>query len=215
MQNTTEERTSRFEAALLAMDIVAARRLITDDRGSFLPLEEAEALIVSALERIGQGWESGTVALSQVYMSGRQCEMLMKEFRPESIIEKSGNLRMAIVVLEDYHFLGMRLVSSVLKASGFSPLDFGRMDVDSLARRVAAENIDMLLVSVLMLRSALRVRDLKSKLDASGRRVVLAVGGAPFRLDKELWRAVGADGSSDTAAGAVALVKRLSAECER
>ncbi len=215
MQNTMEDRTKRFGAGLLTMDAGAARRLITDAQGAFLPLEEAETLIVSALERIGQGWESGTVALSQVYMSGRQCENLMKEFRPESLAEHTGNVRMAIVVLEDYHFLGMRLVSSVLKASGFSPLDFGRMDVDALVRRVVTENIDLLLVSVLMLRSALRVRDLRAKLGASGRRVILAVGGAPFRLDKELWRDVGADGSSDTAAGAVALVKRLSAECAR
>jgi len=83
------------------------------------------------------------------------------------------------------------------------------MDADDLVRRVVDDRIDILLVSVLMLRSALRVRALREKLDATGARVQLAVGGAPFRLDKELWREVGADGTAETAAGAVAMVRRL------
>jgi MerR family transcriptional regulator, light-induced transcriptional regulator len=68
-----------------------------------------------------------------------------------------------------------------------------------------------------MLRSALRVRDLRRRLDgdqprADGRRISLAVGGAPFRMDKELWREVGADGTADTAVGALELVRRLARE---
>ncbi|PKL08989.1 MAG: cobalamin-binding protein [Spirochaetae bacterium HGW-Spirochaetae-7] len=212
MHDNLDDRVGRFEAALLSLDTGAARNLLMGDEGQPLPLERVEGIIVSALEHIGQGWEDGTVALSQVYMSGRQCERLMDELRPDAASVHSSGKRIAIVVLEDYHFLGMRLVSSVLRASGFTIIDYGRMDVDSLADRAGSDRIDILLVSVLMLRSALRVRELRHKLDEGGRRIALAVGGAPFRLDKALWREVGADGSSDSAAGAVALVRRLAGE---
>ncbi|TFG84569.1 MAG: cobalamin-binding protein [Spirochaetales bacterium] len=212
MNQVGEGRIVRFETALLAMDTAGIKLMLTEFSG--LSLSLAEALIVPALERIGRGWEEGRYALSQVYMSGRQCEALMNSIQPDIAVEQVSGPRMAIAALEDYHLLGMRLVSSVLRASGFPLLDYGRMDVDSLADRVADAGVDILLISVLMLRSALRVRDLRRKLGASGHRVALAVGGAPFRLDKELWREVGADGTSDTAAGAVALVKRLAEERE-
>jgi len=209
MTKDASEAVSDFMAALMAMDMEAARRLLRGPGGEPVPVEEAEALIVPALERIGLGWEDGSVALSQVYMSGRQCESLMNELRPVVGTDRADGARVAIVVLEDYHFLGMRLVSSVLRASGFALLDYGRMDADAVVARVLADEVDVLLVSVLMLRSALRVRYLRDRLDASGRKVALAVGGAPFRLDKGLWKEMGADGTSDTASGAVALVRRL------
>jgi methanogenic corrinoid protein MtbC1 len=198
--------------ALLAMDPGRARGLLCSEDGAALPLEEAEAIIVPALERIGLGWDSGELALSQVYMSGRQCEAIVAELQPaRSGLEASG-IKVAVAILEDYHSLGLRLVTSALRSGGVRLVEYGRMGVEELAAKASADGIDMLLVSVLMLRSALRVRALKDALDATGRRVTLIVGGAPFRLDKDLWKEVGADGTSDSAAGAVALVRRLSEE---
>lgn len=49
----------------------------------------------------------------------------------------------------------------------------------------------MLMLSVLMLRSALDVSRVRAGLRAGGRGVVLVVGGAPFRLDPGLAAEVG------------------------
>jgi methanogenic corrinoid protein MtbC1 len=204
-----DDRILRLSRALVSMEGEEARRMLTDPSGALLPYGEVEALIVPALEHIGRDWEEGRIALSQVYMSGRQCEAIMEDLSIGRGEAARGGPRIAIAVLEDYHLLGMRLVSSVLRASGFSLLVYGRMELESLVVRSAADDVDILLVSVLMIRSALRVRELRRRLDSGGRRVALAVGGAPFRLDKELWREVGADGSADTASGAVALVRGL------
>lgn len=38
--------------------------------------------MVPALDRIGTGWENGTIALSQVYMSGRICEEVVDDLLP-------------------------------------------------------------------------------------------------------------------------------------
>jgi methanogenic corrinoid protein MtbC1 len=204
-----DERVSRLCRALASMEGDEARRMLTDPTGALLPFGEVEALIVPALELIGKDWEEGRIALSQVYMSGRQCEAIMEDLATGPDGAARSGPRIAIAVLEDYHLLGMRLVSSVLRASGFSLIIYGRMELEALASRAAADGVEILLISVLMLRSALRVRELRRRLDSSGRGPALAVGGAPFRLDKELWREVGADGTADTASGAVALVRRL------
>jgi methanogenic corrinoid protein MtbC1 len=204
-----EDLVFRFSRALVSMEGDDARRMLTGPSGDPLSFGEVEALIVPALELIGKDWEEGRIALSQVYMSGRQCEAIMEDLAIGADEAARAGPRIAIAVLEDYHLLGMRLVSSVLRASGFPLLVYGRMELEALARRAAADEVDILLVSVLMLRSALRVRELRVRLDSSGRRPALAVGGAPFRLDKDLWREVGSDGTADTASGAIALVRRL------
>ncbi|MDZ7777050.1 MAG: hypothetical protein U5L09_16260 [Bacteroidales bacterium] len=53
---------------------------------------------------------------------------------------------------------------------------------------VHKEKIKILLLSVLMLPSALHVKDLKQKLNGTGVKIV--VGGAPFRFDENLWKEV-------------------------
>jgi methanogenic corrinoid protein MtbC1 len=169
-------------------------------------------MVVPVLERIGAGWEEGRVSLSQVYMSGRLCEELMDALRPVRSSPLAPTAGLAIAILEDYHSLGMKLVSSALRSGGLEALDYGRMEVGELVERAGEDGTRVLLVSVLMLRSALRVRDLRSGLEAAGLDVRLGVGGAPFRLDAGLWKEVGADGTAGTASGALDLTRRLLAE---
>jgi hypothetical protein len=52
-----------FTQALLAVNRLAAKRLIVEAARSLSPLEIAETIIVHALERIGDGWQRGDVSL--------------------------------------------------------------------------------------------------------------------------------------------------------
>lgn len=199
-----------FEAALLALDRVRLGALLTQPGTAADPLALLERLVVPALERIGAAWEAGRLALSQVYMSGRLCEDLVNSLLPPAETLRANQPRMAIAVLDDYHLLGKRLVYSAVRASGYPLQDFGRADLDGLVSRVRSEGTDILLVSVLMLHSALRVRELRDRLDAAGVRTRLIVGGAPFRFDDALWQEVGADAMGRSAADAIGLVRRFS-----
>ena len=174
-----------------------------------ITLEQVEHIIASTQERIGQGWEAGQVALSQVYLSGRICEELVDALAPAASQKPPQPPKVAIAVLEDYHLLGKRMVYSVLRASGFTIADYGRVAAVELVRRAISEDIKLLLISTLMLPSALNVRDVRAGLQAAGADIQLVVGGAPFRLDPQLWREVGADAMGRTAADAVALVTRF------
>jgi len=200
--------TSEFERALLSLDRVAARNILTSD-GFETPIQRVEKLVVPALERIGTDWEQGTVALSQVYMSGRICEELVDAILPPGDPGRKNQPKTAIAALQDYHLLGKRIVYSVLRASGFDLLDYGRVEVNDLVRRARDDRIEVLLISVLMLPSALRVKDVRAKLQASGSDVKIAVGGAPFRLDDQLWQEVGADAMGRDASEAIEIMSQF------
>lgn len=194
-----------FEAALLGTDRVGASRLLEEACRADDPITAVEQLVAPTLERIGDAWERGEVALAQVYMSGLICEELVDELLPVSSHRRRDSPRIALAVLDDYHLLGKRLVFSVLRAAGYEVIDCGRVEPAALIRLVKRKRIEVVMLSVLMLPSALRVREVAEGLPAG---VKLAVGGAPFRLDPELAREVGADAVGRSASDALAILRR-------
>jgi methanogenic corrinoid protein MtbC1 len=199
-----------FLNALLAMDRVAAKRALGGPTAAASRLDVVERLVVPSLERIGDLWERGEVSLSQVYMSGRMCEEMVDAILPSSDPHRVDHQPpMAIAALDDYHLLGKRMVYSVLRASGYDLKDYGRVDGDALVSRVVRDGIVVLLISVLMLPSALHIKRVRDALDRAGCRPFILVGGAPFRFDTELWREVGANAMAGTAAEGLAVVRKL------
>lgn len=198
---------TEFSDALEAMDRVAADTLFQQclQRGS--PIQVVEQLVVPALQHMGRAWDEGSVALSQVYMSGRFCEEMVERVLPPSDPDRKHQPRSAIVVLNDHHLLGKRIVYAQMRASGFELFDYGRMDVPTLVARVQADRVRVLLVSVLMLASALQVGELRRALDAAGADVKIVVGGAPFNFDPALWQEVGAHAMGRTASDAARVVQ--------
>ena len=197
-----------FEQALLRGDRAAARAVIRDDLGSDDPVIVSEAVVVPALERIGAAWESGTISLATLYLSGVLAEEVVAEVLPSARPAADGAPGIAIVVLEDHHVLGKRLVLSALRSAGYAVEDYGHgLSPRDVVARCRAEDPRVLLVSTLMLPAALRVRDLADSLAELEARPALFVGGAPFRMDPELWREVGADGAGRNSADALRLVR--------
>ncbi len=201
--------THQFEEALLELDRLAAHKLLVEGLAAGSAIQRIEEMVVPAMERIGKSWEEGRIALSQVYMSGRICEELVEQLLAEGHTPRKSQPNMALAVLDDYHLLGKRMVHAALRASGFALKDYGRMDVAALVRRVQEDRIEVLLISTLMLPSALRVAQVREALDREGCRVKIIVGGAPFRLDEQLWREVGADAMGRHASEAARLVEQL------
>jgi methanogenic corrinoid protein MtbC1 len=203
-----QDKAHAFEQAVLRGDRAAARAIIRDDLGSGDPVSVSEAIVVPALERIGASWESGTISLATLYLSGVLAEEVVAEVLPSGRRAADGAPGIAIVVLEDHHVMGKRLVLSALRSAGYAVEDYGHgLSPRDVVARCRAEHPRVLLVSTLMLPAALRVRDLVdslSELDAPPR---LVVGGAPFRMDPELWREVGADGAGRNSADALRLVR--------
>lgn len=202
--------TKAFETALLQVNRTKAREIFEacyHQESSFDPLE---FLVIHSLEEIGKGWEAGVVSLSQVYMSGVICEELMDKYFPAFDIERIDKPKIAIGVLLDHHALGKRIVYSMLRAAGYEVLDFGQgLSVDEMVAKTIDNQVEILLVSTLMLSSALKVKELRKAIREKNYRVKIVVGGAPFRMDHELWQEVGADQDGKTASDIIKTITHL------
>ena len=199
-----------FESALLEIDRIKAADIFNkcfQEKNSFAILEK---VAINTLERIGEGWENGEVSLSQVYMSSVICEELIHRYLPKLEVKLKDTPKIAIGVLMDQHSLGKRIVYSILRTGGFEVLDLGHgLNVDDLVTQTINNHIEILLISTLMLPSALKVKEVKEKLIAQGATTKVIVGGAPFRLDSNLWKSVGADADGKSASTIIKTVERL------
>ena len=139
-------------------------------------------------------------------MGGGIAESLIQHFfknQPE--VTETQKTRIGIAVLEDQHTLGKKLVSLMLTAQGYSLIDLGQgLTAEELAKKVEEHHIDILLVSCLMYSAALQVKPL---MELVGDSVQVIVGGAPFRLDPELWKTVGAHGYGANASDALRIIR--------
>lgn len=198
-----------FREALLSSDTDAAASILAEYLVNKRAFDFIEEVVVKTLDQIGDGWEKGEYALSQVYMSGRICEDLLEKVLPDESGLRKARPKIAIALLNDYHTLGKRIVYAVLRAGGFQLIDYGRVEAEELVRRVKEDQIETLLISVLMLSSALQVKEVVKSLSFSQNKVKIVVGGAPFRLDRGLWQEVGADAVGFTATDALHLVSQL------
>lgn len=196
-----------FEHALLTMDRQLARQLLFETHEQLDPLALIDKYVIAALDDIGRGWESGELALSQVYMSGRICEELIEEALPSHAPSPRISPSIGIAAFEDHHMLGKRLVQSMLHSAGYTLIDYGRLDMESAVRHAEMDELEFLCLSVLMLNSALHLEHLKRELEKLGTGVRLIVGGAPFRLDENLGKEVGADAVGRTASDAVNIIR--------
>lgn len=211
MQNSSpdfEKLKPRLTNALISMDFLTVREILTQSYDQCTPYQLVEQLVVPVLETIGNGWEKGEFSLSQVFVSGRFCEEMVDIILPPMDNARRYQPKMAIAVLEDRHMLGARVVYSAMRASGFELANYGSQNAESLVRRVEKDHIQVLLVSTLMLPSALKVKRLRSLLDQTNQRVKIMVGGAPFRFDPQLWQEVGADAFGLSAADAIAFAEQ-------
>lgn len=197
-----------FIKALLSMDDSSVKAIMRESAAESSALMVASNLLVPALEQIGTSWERGELALSQVFMSGRICEKMLDEILPPGDPLRTDQPPMGICVLLDYHQLGKRVIYSALRASGFELLDLGQgLSPAQAISKSIEHNLHILLISVLMLPSALHIKEVCKALSPQGIKVV--VGGAPFRFDKQLWREVGADATGDNAGEAIDIVKKF------
>ncbi|MFA6807469.1 MAG: cobalamin-dependent protein [Eubacteriales bacterium] len=200
-----------FKQALYSINRLEAEKILAQCvEEAENTMEVIEGLVVRTLDEIGSEWEEGRVSLSQVYMSGVICEELVDQLLLPQSQKRKNQPRMAIAVLEDHHLLGKRIVCSVVRASGYELIDYGHgLMVDDIVERVVRDKIQIMLISTLMLSSALKVKDLKKKLNDLGAPTKVIVGGAPFRLDYQLCKDVDADGAAVTAAETIGVIKKV------
>lgn len=202
----------RFELALLSLDTAACANVMASASRFRSEVDLLDGLVVPALVRIGQRWDHGEVALSQVYHSGRLCQRLVQSRPRQPGPLRPDQPRMAIGILDDVHVLGKEIVLQMLRSAGYEVADWGaRLSVADLVERVARDDVEVLFLSTLMLRSALQVPRLRAELERTSPRTRIVVGGAPFRFDPALGEEVGAHRVGMVASDALLIVGEFAA----
>ncbi|EEG77913.1 cobalamin B12-binding domain-containing protein [Dethiobacter alkaliphilus] len=202
----------RFMEALLHIDRIKAKEILAEFRSTGKSIYDFfDEVVAPALEIIGEGWEEGSITLSQVYMSGKICEELTDLLLADYETQVPNQAKIAIATLIDHHALGKRIILSFLRARGYKILDYGYgLGVDELVDLVLKDRLDILLISTLMLPSALKIKPLIEKLRAKGTDVMVIVGGAPFVLDEQLWQEVDAYAMGKNPYDALELIEGMS-----
>jgi methanogenic corrinoid protein MtbC1 len=177
-------------------------------------IKEVEMILVGSLNNIGLDWENGNVSLAQVYMSGKLCESLISELFPEIEIETHKFPKVYTVVLDDYHVMGQKILNVLLKINGYEVIDLGYgISVDELVSNVKELKIKYLMISTLMLRAALKIKEFTQKINEQNIQLTCIVGGAPFNFDKNLWKEVNANAMGvSTSEGIQILTKMIREE---
>ena len=209
-----KDESTRLQQALLGLDRASVAALV---RGSIDADTDAgerarfvDRVVSPALFRIGEGWERGTVALSQVYMAGRILDGALRELAEPPVLGCDRG-PIAVGVLGDRHTLGKALVISVLRCGGYEIIDLGGgLTPERFVQGALDADARIVMASVLMFNRALEVSRVRSLLDRGAhRRTPLVVGGAPFVQDPTLADRVGADAWGRSAADALRIAREL------
>ena len=197
--------------ALLAGDTEAVRGSLTADGTVMITPEYLDGTLTTALAKIGDSWEGGTVSLSEIFLSAKTANaatstLLTENFRPEQ-------LSICVATFNDTHVLGKQIVVDLLHALGYTLTDLGICaDVDEVVASAVREDPDILVLSVLMLRSALGIRQVRNRLAVEGLFPIIVVGGAPFRIDPDLGLEVGAHYVGRTASDVLKIMNTVQEE---
>ncbi len=195
---------------LLEIDHANIHTLVESLKESCSPEQIIAELIAPTLCMVGDKWEKGEAALSQLYLSAQICEKLVDDLMTKNKIDGLRSEKVGTVCFLDSHILGIKIVSYCLKASGYIVSDLGQgQGVDEIVKQLKENPIDMLFVSTLLLPSALKVKELMKKIKMEKIPTRVIVGGAPFYFDEKLWEEVGADGMGRSATDAVNLLKEV------
>ena len=202
----------RLREKVLDGDQAAAARLMDEGLAAGVPARTLlDAGLIAAMDEAGRLFETGEFFVPELLVAARAMKAAMARLEPSLTGEPHASAgRIAIgTVAGDLHDIGKNLVATMLRGAGFDVTDLGvdvtpNQFVDAV--RTGAEVVGL---SALLTTTMVSMRATMAALEAAGlrARVKVMVGGAP--VTKEHADAIGADGYSDNAGGAVALARRL------
>jgi corrinoid protein of di/trimethylamine methyltransferase len=211
----TEELFTAMRQSVIDGDPATAARLAQEalDAG-VRPLDAIEQGFVPGLTYVGEQFGEGELFLPDMMLAARAMQKAVAVLEPEMAAQSTTRSVAGRVVIGtvkgDIHEIGKNLVGMMLSTSGFEVHDLG-VDVspERFVEAATEHDADIVGVSALLTTTMAGQRTVVEAVAAAGLRpkCKVIVGGAPASAQ---WATeIGADGYSEDAIGAVALVKRL------
>ncbi len=174
-------------------------------------------ILEPVLAEIGKQWRStGSLTLAQTYVVAKVAEDMMGKIAGHNNQAPGRQLRKGPAVIgnieEDFHSLGRKMLGTFLRTQGWAVEDLGN-DVPAAAFVDKAVEVGarVIGVSAMMMSTARNIKAVREEISRRGLtgRIMLAVGGAVFRITPGLAEEVGADGTATSALDADGLFSRL------
>jgi corrinoid protein of di/trimethylamine methyltransferase len=178
------------------------------------PLILVNESIQSALEQVGQQFQSGQLYLPELILAGDAAAASLNVLKPSLTKGGLGGMSKGKVVIGtiqgDLHDIGKNVVSALLTAHGFDVIDLGTdVSPKKFVESAQLENANIIAISSLLTTALPYHGDVVRLLSDTGKRqnYFVIVGGGPVNAD---WASkIGADGYGRDAQDAVVLCEAL------
>ena len=204
----------RLRRAVLDGDAATAASLAAEGLTAGLPARTLlDDGLISAMAEAGRLFEAGEFFVPELLVSARAMKAAMTVLEPrlaDQPRESAGRIAIGTVA-GDLHDIGKNLVATMLRGAGFDVEDLGVDVTPAQFVEAARRGAQVIGISSLLTTTMVSMRAVVQALEEAGLRrgVKVMVGGAPVTPDYA--DAIGADGFSDNAGGAVTLARRLAA----
>ncbi|MBN8544707.1 MAG: cobalamin-dependent protein [Ignavibacteria bacterium] len=155
-------------------------------------------------------WQKGKITVTHEHFVTAATQLIMSQLYPflfnyDNLINR--NIVVSCVANE-LHEIGARMVADFFEMEGWSSYYFGaNTPVDSILRALENHNAKVLAISATMTYHIKDVENfiIKVKNTPGFENIKILVGGYPFKIAKNLWKEIGADGFAEDAKGAIEL----------
>lgn len=208
----TMENVNRLFDAVLTGDAKTAKETTQQALAAGVdPMKLVQDFMMPAMAEVGRRFECNEYFVPELLLSARAMKAALELIRP--LLAARGDEpvgRVAIgTVKGDLHDIGKNLVAAMLEGGGFEVLDLGvNVEPEKFIAAVKEKKANVVAMSALLTTTMPSMKTTIEALKQSGVReqVKVLVGGAP--ITQEYADEIGADGYSESAAGAVALAHK-------
>ena len=175
------------------------------------PLRLVQDQMMPAMAEVGRRFETNEYFVPELLISARAMKAALELLRP--LLVASGTEPVGRVALGtvkgDLHDIGKNLVGAMLEGGGFEVLDLGvNVSPEQFIAAVKDKKANIVAMSALLTTTMPSMKTTIDALKQAGVRdqVKVLIGGAP--ITQKFATEIGADGYSESAAGAVAVAHR-------
>jgi corrinoid protein of di/trimethylamine methyltransferase len=178
------------------------------------PLKLVQEFMMPAMAEVGRRFECNDYFVPELLLSARAMKAALEILRPllvASGAEPVGRVALG-TVKGDLHDIGKNLVGALLEGGGYEVIDLGvNVTPEQFVAAVKEKHANIVAMSALLTTTMPAMKTTIEALQQAGVRdqVRVLVGGAP--ISQKYAEEIGADGYSESAAGAVAAARKVSA----
>ncbi len=145
---------------------------------------------------LGRLWQTRKIDVATEHYGTAITHSIMAQLYPRILSSEKMGLRfLGACINGEQHEIGIRMLTDLLELKGWDTYYLGsNTPPGSIIKKIKEREIDLAGISATMTYNLSNVEDLIKKIRSEAGDVKIMVGGYPFRVDENLWKAIGADG---------------------